>query len=166
MRTIELNQRATDVATKTVGTLTGLIIDANHSCTYLFQPHGLNKEDGQPRKSIWVPANRIAKAKELLTYEELAVPLRLLGTEVEDVPTGFKGTAVMLIYHLSGCVHVEIQPVGLNKTGETFATANFDIRRLKGKEVPKLSKEELDRSKKDTPGGPPLPGLPRPAATR
>ncbi len=166
MQTIELNQLATDVATKTVGTLTGLIIDANHACSYLFQPHGVNKDDGQPRKSTWVPANRIANAKELLKYEELPAPLRLLGTEVEDVPTGFKGTAVMLIYHLSGCVHVEIQPVGLNKTGETFAVANFDIRRLKGKEVPRLSKEDFDRSKKDKPGGPSLPGLHRPSTSR
>jgi len=166
MRTIKLNQKVIDSATLNVGTLTGLYIDTNRSCSYLFQPHGLNKEDGQPLKAIFYPAARFIAGKTPIEYEELDVPLSMLGSDVEDVPTGFKGTAINLIYHLSGCVHVDVQPVGSDKKGEMLSPCNFDIRRLKGKMVPKLSEADFDRSKKEKPGGPSLPGLQFPSTKR
>jgi len=141
-----------DSATGLKGMLTHLQVEMDGLMHYLFQPKGLNPENGHPVPKLWLVDSRIENGE--LTHVQL--PTEVLGTEVEDIASGFKGTAISLVLHVSGCVHVNVQPKGvLAKTGGPIEPMDFDIRRLKGNRIPKLTEEarEKDQKKKPSPGG-------------
>lgn len=155
----ELGTMVTDKATKLKGMLTHLRIHTGRECVYLFQPHGLNPETGHPLKTLMVSGDRIGGGKQV---DDSFIPYDVLGTEVEDTASGFKGTAVSLTVHLSGCVHVTIQPAAkVKRTNEAVEELDIDIRRCKGPKVPKLTKAERKRDESDKPSPAPSEGFKR-----
>lgn len=48
------------------------------------------------------------------------------GDQVTDKITGFKGTVIAITEWLHGCRRVMVQPKGLNKDGEIYASEQFD----------------------------------------
>lgn len=148
MQCLVLGTMVEDTISNTKGMLTHMQIHIGEHKEYIYQPKGLNPKNGQPVDRIWLTEPRVKKGE----WEELDVPVELLGTEAEDIATGFKGRIVSLIYHLNGCLHVEIKPEGTNKdNGATVASAEFDIRRVKGEAIKPLKKKELKESIKNVP---------------
>lgn len=146
---IELGSMVTEKATGVKGMLTHMQVEINNNRLYLFQPQGINPETGHPVKKIWVVEERLEGG---IRIPEPDLPLNVLGTEVTDMATGFTGTAVSLCLHISGCVHIDVQPSGtLAKTGAAIEACDFDIRRLKGNAIPVLTKEEIRVSQKEKP---------------
>lgn len=146
---IELGSIVFEKATGTKGMLTHMQVEINNARLYLFQPQGINPETGHPVKKLWVVEERFVGGARI---SEPDLPLNVLGTEVTDIATGFSGTAVSLCLHISGCVHVNVQPSGvLEKTGAAIEECDFDIRRLKGEAIPVLTKEEIKVSQKEKP---------------
>jgi len=129
---IKLGSIAKDTATGLKGMVTVLQVGMDGRHFYLVQPKGLNPETRQPVKRLWVVESRLEGGEHA---EIPDLPVEVLGTQVEDVATGFSGMAVNLLLHISGCVHVEIQPPGALKSGDAVESCNFDIRQLKGKAI-------------------------------
>lgn len=149
MKIYKLGSIVKDLATKQSGMLTSLHIHTDQSLMYSLQPNEINPTDGLPVNSFWIAPNRI---KTDQAQVEIDLPLEVLGTEVIDKATGLKGTAIVLIVHISGCVHVDVQPTGVLKTTkEKIATYNLDIRRLKGKAIKELTETQLEQSRKTNP---------------
>lgn len=122
---------------------------------YLFHPRGLSPEDGLPLKGLWINETRI-KGGEMVDVD---LPEKMLGTEVEDKASGFKGIVVGLIYHINGCCHATVQSKGVVKsTGQPIAPIDFDIRQLKGKAVPQIPEKKIEESKKERPSPMPVTG--------
>lgn len=144
---LKLNTPVTEVSTGLRGRLTGYQIFTNRSRFVRFQPHGLNDE-GQPTKAFWVCEEDIDGG---INVPEPDLPIGVLGTKVEDQASGYKGTAVALILHVSGCVHVEVQPEGKQKTGDRIAPTDFDVRRLKGRAIQPMNEEEREADQKEKP---------------
>ena len=145
---IELGTIIKDVPSDISGMLIILMIDDSNNEHYLFQPSMLNPETKQPVESFWVGKSRIQNGNTI----QVDIPLEILGTLVEDKATGFSGTATAIEYHLNGCTHFSVKPKGVIKsTGEAIKSREFDIRRLKGKAITQLTKEQLEKSKIDTP---------------
>lgn len=143
MKILKLGQIVTDGVTQTQGMLTHLCVNMEKHCSYIFQPKGLNPETLQPVEIILIEASRVVGGEEI----DVDLPVEVLGSEAEDLASGFKGTIIELIYHINGCIHVDIKPVGiLPKTGATIASANFDIRRLKGPKIKPLTDKKLKKS--------------------
>jgi hypothetical protein len=139
----KLGGMVNDTATGLLGMLTHYQIEMSHARWYRFQPRGLNPEDGSPVKGIWIASERIDGGE---VVPEPDMPLQALRTQVEDIATGFKGTAVAMILHMSGCVHVSIQPKGaLKNTGGPVEPHDFDIRRVKGPALKPMSDEEVEK---------------------
>jgi len=150
----KLNTSVTDKATGIKGRLTHKHVSLSGNESYIFQPKGLNPETLQPLKPEYIAASRIDGG----TLEEDLMPRQILGTEVEDEASGFKGMAIGLTEHTNGCVHVLVQPKGtIPKTGEMIDPADFDIRRLKGKAIPKMTQKAKDESRRTTPSPAGLP---------
>lgn len=148
METLQLGTIINDKVTGLKGMLTILSIDMNKNIHYLFQPAGLNPETKHPLNTFWITEQRVVGGKK----EKVDLPLNVLGTQVEDKATGFKGSAITLYYYLNGCIHFSVKPKGtVKKTGESIDATDFDIRRLKGDAIKELSKKELEVSKKKTP---------------
>lgn len=145
---IELGSKATDSATGIKGMVTHMQIEMGGNRYYSFQPKGLDTKTGEPAKPMWLVGQRLTNAN---IVPDDTWPLDVLGTDVEDDASGFKGVAVSMVLHINGCVHFNVQPKGLQENGSPIQTENFDIRRLKGKAVKKLTKEALVTSKKVTP---------------
>ncbi len=123
--------------------------------SYVFQPRGLNKETCLPIKKIEISVSRLAGINDK-HWEEIDFALDVLGTEVEDTGIVFRGMAIMIVRHTSGCMHVEIQPSGLNPTtNEPIRQIELDLRQCKGKKVPTLTATEHQESlqKKPSPTG-------------
>lgn len=140
---------AVEKATGLQGMVTHLRIEPDGSQYLSFQPRGLNPETGQPVKSFWVVPGRLIDGERLAVDE---FPMDVLGTEVEDDASGFKGTAVALIVHISGCVHVEIQPAGqLAKSGDRITANDFDVRRLRGPAIAPMTAAERAASQAQKP---------------
>lgn len=57
--------------------------------------------------------------------------LSLLGLQVKDRVTGFKGIVTSVSFDLYGCVQAIVNPGGLGKDGKLAEQAWFDIARLK-----------------------------------
>lgn len=115
---------------------------------YNFQPAKLNEETGAPADLSWITADRV-DGEECPDPE---LPLDALGTEAQDIITGFKGMVVALRLYMNGCVHLNILPSGSEpKTGKMMSEHNFDIRRLRGSKIPKLDEAGLIRSRKEKP---------------
>ncbi len=146
---IRLGSEVIDVVTKQRGMVTHLNIDMSGQENFIFQPRGLSPETGQPVKRHWVPENRLEGGERIPKPD---LPLSVLGTEVEDCASGFKGTAIGITLHISGCVHIDVQPATIiDKTGAVAEPMDFDIRRLKGKALKKLTDKERDASQKAHP---------------
>ena len=147
IKVLELGTMVSDI-TNTNGMLTHLNIAMDETKDYYYQPRGLNPKTGAPVERIWLKEQRINGGK----FIEIDAPLEILGSKAEDIATGFKGKIVALIYHLDGCLHVEIKPEGvLEETGATIATNEFDIRRVKGDKIKPFGAKKLKESIKDTP---------------
>jgi hypothetical protein len=104
---IKLGSKVTDIATGLKGMVTNLQIEMDGQRFVRFQPRSLNPETGEPVKGMWVVEARL-KGGEIV--EEPELPRGVLGTEVEDEATGFCGIATSICLHISGCVHVSVQP--------------------------------------------------------
>lgn len=147
MKVLKLGTMVEDTVTKTKGMLVLFILHIGGNKEYIYQPRGLNPENGQPVEKIWLQEERIKGGE----FEEIDVP-EILGTKAEDIATGFKGTITSLVYHLNGCLHVTLKPEGINKmTGNTIMEGEFDIRRVKGPKIKPLEGKKLAESKKKTP---------------
>jgi len=156
---IELGSIVFEKATGSKGMVTHMQVEINNNRLYLFQPQGINPETGHPVKKIWVVEERLEGGTRI---PEPDLPLNVLGTQVTDIATGFTGTAVSLCLHISGCVHVDVQPSGkLEKTGAAIEFCDFDIRRLKGDAIPVLTKEEIQASQKEKPSPVDVPKISR-----
>lgn len=146
---LPLNVDVTDTATGLTGRLVHLNIETGDQRYYNFQPRGLNPETGQPAKRIWLAPARI---KDLPPPVVTELPVEVLGTKVTDDASGFTGKAVAITLHPSGCVHVLIQPSGaLAKTGDAIESCDFDIRRVSGPAIPKLTDDQLAESERRHP---------------
>lgn len=155
---VELGSMITDTATLLKGMLTHYVVLMGGSRRYVFQPHGLNPETGGPVDHFFIEPVRIKGGK---VVPEPDLPLDVLGTQAEDLASGFSGTAIELCLHLTGCVHITLQPRGkLQKTGESVSAHGFDIRRLKGPAIKPLTEpqRQVSQEKKPSPMGmPPRP---------
>jgi len=154
---LKLGTRISDSATKLKGMLTHVAIGIDQHVYYLFQPEGLNPEDGQPSRRIWIVHQRVIDGER----HEVDIPFEVLGTEVRDAATGFAGMAIELQMHVSGCLHVLIQPAGVvKKTNAIIESADFDIRRCEGKAIKRLTDEERERDQRAHPSPIPVPPEP------
>lgn len=135
--------------------LKGMLTHAQYeggNYNYAFQPHGLNPKTQEPVDGMWIAPDRVSGGVEISVPSQFDDAISVLGSEVEDQGSGFKGIAVAAILHISGCVHIDIQPSGVVKeTGETIKRHNFDIRRLKGKAIKALSEAERERDQVQRP---------------
>ena len=145
---IELGSLVTDAASGTKGMVTLLAIDLDGSRNYCFQPTGLDKETKQPLQAYWLVGARFKGGKRVL---EPDLPFELLGTEAEDMATPFKGTAVTLTIFMSGCLHVTLQPKGKIENGGMIKAHDFDIRRLKGPAIKKMTEAEKAKDMQEKP---------------
>ena len=146
---IKLGSTATDTATGLKGMVTLMQVDLDRHLYYAFQPRQLNPETGEPVDSYWLVEERL---KGFDSTPDVPMPLEVLGTEVEDTATGFKGTAVDLALHISGCVHVTIQPKGVQaRSGERIKGQSFDIRRCKGKAIKPMAEQEREQDQRAKP---------------
>ena len=145
----QLNAMVTDIGTGLLGMLTHLNIEMNQTRVYRFQPRGLNPETGAPVSALWIVPERI---KGGITVPEPELPLQVLGTDVEDIATGFKGTATALVLHATGCLHIAIQPKGkLKSTGAPADGHDFDIRRVKGSALKPMTAKQVKKSQDKDP---------------
>jgi hypothetical protein len=136
------------------GILTHYYIDLDGSRKYRFQPYGLNSEDGSPNKGTWITSAAV-DCKEMVPEPD-NLPFSVLGTEVTDIGSGFTGKVTTIVLHESGCVHACVQPYGKHpKTGGMMDAEDFDIRRLEGPAIKKMSADEraADQKEKPSPSG-------------
>lgn len=147
----ELGSIVTDRPTGLDGMVTRLQVEMNGNEYLLFQPRGLSPKTGLPVADIWLVEERLTGPR----IKTPDLPTHVLGTEVEDIASGFKGMAVSLMYYINGCVHINVQAKGLQDTGAPIELCNFDIRRLKGEFIPQMTKEEqaLDQTENPSPAG-------------
>jgi hypothetical protein len=148
---IKLGSQVTETATGLPGMVTQMQVEMNQQRYYLFQPRGLNPEDGTPVKRFWCVETRISGGEII---PDVKMPVEVLGTEVEDTASGFAGVATAICLHISGCVHVTVQPKGkLAKTNAAVEAHDFDIRRLKGDAIKPMTETErqADQTAKPSP---------------
>lgn len=153
MLVIKPGTLATDTASGIDGMITHLHVEQDGRAQYCLQPKGLNPEDGQPLRRIWTIGERLNGATPNHTA---SLPLEVLGTEVTDEASGFSGTATALQLHISGCLHVVVQPKGRHpKNNGMIECCDFDIRRLSGKAIKKLTEaeREADQAQRPSPSG-------------
>lgn len=145
---IKVKSIATDSASGQSGMVTHFHQSATGGRQYHIQPKGLNPETQHPVDGVWAVESLIKDA----TFVEVDLPLDVIGTIVTDQASGFSGTAVALTLHTNGCVHIEVQAKGqIAKTLAPIKVFDFDIRRLTGVKVPKLTEEEIVRSERRHP---------------
>jgi len=150
IQAIRLGTVCKDRATDLKGTLTHWLLDMDQTITYLFQPEGINPENGQPVAKISLEQARLEVPQNSL--EEIDVPFEILGSTVTDKASGFSGMAVDFVRHVNGCFHVVIQPKGvLPKTNSPIGKADFDLRQCSGDKIPEFKPAEVDKSRKDYP---------------
>lgn len=149
LRVLKLGTKCRDKATGLTGTLTHWNLDMMGSVMYLFQPYGLD-EEGQPVPKLFLCPKRIEGAED--EFEEVEVPFEILGTQVTNKPSGFKGMAIEFVRHINGCFHVVIQPAGMiAKKNIPIRGHDFDLRECAGEKITQLGEVELKQSKKDHP---------------
>lgn len=145
---LKLGTSVKDKATGISGSLVHLIQFENGTRFYNFQPRGLQKKSGDPAKKFYVVPDRIIGGVEV---PDVDLHLEVLGTEVEDSSSGFKGVATSVTLHLNGCLHFEVQPAGLTEEGNKYATHDFDMRSLVGVAIKPCTEEQHDKSLKEKP---------------
>lgn len=149
-KALRLGAECTEKATGLNGAVTHWLMDMGGKITYLFQPKRINPDTGQPVSKLIIEIERIqANPKD---FEEVDIPIEILGSHVADKASGFNGMAVAFIRHLNGCFHVQIQPSGvLQKTNSPIAKMEFDLRQCKGEKIVELTPEEMKESKAKRP---------------
>lgn len=148
VRVIRLGTECRDKAIDLAGTITHWLINMSGKVDYLFQPRGLD-EAGQPFKKLYLCEERLSVKKG--DFEEVEIPFEILGTQVTDKASGFTGMAVQFIRHINGCFHVEIQPRGVSSKGVPINSNDFDLRGCAGKAIRVMTKEEQEKSERETP---------------
>lgn len=146
-----------DNASGVKGMITHVVIGMDRSVKYIFSPEGLT-EAGEPLKPKYLEANRL-DTKE---FENLEVPLEILGSQVTDDASGFTGMATDLWMHPNGCFHIMIQPSGKAKDGELIKSHDFDIRQCSGVMIQKIPEPVKEASRKDRPSPAAIPERPYP----
>lgn len=145
---MELGEFIKEKASEIEGMLTHLRLESGNNRHYLFQPRGLSPETGLLIDPFWIDESRILGG----TPTTADLPIEILGTQVEDKASGFKGLAIDMTYHINGCVHFYVKPKGvIEKTGATIRSQEFDLRRLKGDAIKVLTKEEIKKSQQENP---------------
>lgn len=153
MKALKLGTIVTDTISNVPGMLTHLMINMTGNREYLFQPKSINPKTMKPASVIFVDEGRISGGE----FIDIQPPVDILGTKAEDVATGFKGKITGLTYHINGCLHVDVKPEGISEeTGSTIEACDFDIRRLKGPALKKLTEEDLQLSRVQTPSPEPV----------
>ena len=152
MQLMKLGVQVLDNATGLKGILTHAEVSMDHSVRYQFRPRGLDAETHMPVKGLWVDGERVEGGTPI----ETDLPLGILGTEVEEINSGFKGKAVAIVQHLSGCVHIVIQARGSTKNGDPIQPMETDILLLKGKAIPKKTEVQKEEHKKKFPSPAPV----------
>ncbi len=148
-KVIKLGTKCRDNALKLNGTITHWIMDCDHHVSHLFQPLGLDDE-GRPLKKYYVSIARLNL--ENTDFEEVEVPIEVLCTDVTNKTSGFKGMAISLVQHTSGCLHVTLQPAGVSeKTRQPVDVAEFDLRECEGEKIQVLTPTEKKESQKEKP---------------
>lgn len=149
IKVIKLGTFCKDKATELSGMLTHWIYNMEGNVSYLFQPKGLD-EEGQPVNKLYLEASRLNVTEN--DFEEVEVPIEILGTNVTDKASGFTGMATSFLRHINGCFHVFIQPKGMNqKNNSPIQKCDFDLRSCEGEMITKMSEKELEESKLTTP---------------
>ncbi len=139
MNIIELGVLVKDNASQLEGMLTHACVSPDMSVEYIFQPRGINPETGHPVSRLLVGASRFDNPPMI----DAPIPVEVMNTIVTDSASGLTGKATRLIYHLNGCIHVDIQPAGVvEKTKNPIASIEMDIRRLSGPAIKVMTKEE------------------------
>ncbi len=137
---VRLNTVCTDIATGIEGTITHWLYNMSGEITYVLQPKGINSKSGLPVSRLNLELARLKVPAK--GFEEVDIPNEILGTEVEDVATGFRGMAVAFIRYINGCFHIVIQPAGLlAENNSPFPKAEFAIQGCKGPKIPELTPE-------------------------
>ena len=155
-KVLSLGVECRDKATGLTGALTHWIMDMGGAVSYLFQPKGLD-ERCQPLRKIAVCDARLEMPSDG-GYETVEVPFEILGSEVTDSPSGFKGMATHFIRHINGCFHVEIQPEGTVPTkGCRIEPCEFSLLQCVGPQIPVLAREERATSVARAPSPDPRP---------
>lgn len=147
---IKLGSPCRDKATGLKGAVTHWLYDMGHRIDYVFQPKGLNEETGQPVDILVLEAERLEISPKC--FELAEIDEDILGSQVTDEMTGFKGMAVGFVRHTHGCFHVQIQPKGrLPKSNDPVKKREFDLRFCTGKKIKKMKPDELEKSTKEKP---------------
>lgn len=137
---VKLGTVCTDIATGIEGTITHWLYNMSGEITYVLQPKGINMKLGLPVGRLNLELARLKVSQK--AFEEVEIPHEVLGTEVEDKATGFKGMAVAFIRYINGCFHLVIQPAGLlEENNSPFPKAEFAIQGCKGPKIPELTPE-------------------------
>ncbi len=150
IRVLKLGTECRDKATNAEGSVTHWSCNMGLQINYLFQPKGLNPENGQPLGEIGLELERLIFDAEQM--EEVEVPIEILGSQVTDKASSFVGMAVSFVRHINGCFHVFIQPSGLLPTTNSIVKKrDFDLRGCVGEKIPVLNAVEQKKSEADNP---------------
>ena len=135
LKMFKLNSAVEDTVSGLKGTVTLAQIDMEKVIIYLVQPKGLTSS-GEINEAKWFVGARLS-GKET---EEKDVPFEILGTVVRDKITGFRGIATSLVYHVSGCLHVQFASRETKKAPST--AYDFSVLRLEGEAIRKMNETE------------------------
>lgn len=135
IKTYKLNSIIREITSGIEGSVIMIQISLGNLIHYRVQPKRL-KDDGTIEDGIWV-ASPYAEGKEV---EEREVPTDILKTKVKDKLTGFKGMATAIVYHISGCQHIEITAPKTAKNKSQIY--DFSILRCEGPAIKKLNEAE------------------------
>jgi hypothetical protein len=150
MKIIKPGSVVTDKGTGLKGMITHVVMEMGNTILYIFQPPGINPEDGQPVGRLWVVAGRL-EGGEMIDLPDF-IDLSILGTEATDEASGFSGIITNLTLHISGCVHAAVQPQKKHpKNGGRIDACDFDLRRLTGPKLKKLTESEREKSQRERP---------------
>lgn len=146
---LKLGTIVKDTTTGQSGMLTLMQLEQNGNVYYAFQPTGLNPKTGEPVFTRWIVDSVIENGVEIIPPY---LPEKILGTDATDMASGYSGKVVSLRLHINGCVHVSLQSSTiLSETGDVPLSVDFDIRRLVGDAIPKLTEDEKEISQLNTP---------------
>lgn len=148
MRVLKLGTKGKDKATGLRGMLTHMAVEMSGAVFYKFQPEGLSKEDCTPLDPIWSTAERLDGFEQ----HDVEFPAELLGTNAKDQASLFAGMITTVVLHISGCIHAQVQAGGVvPRTGKPIPPQDFDIRRLEGPAIKKMSEAERQQDQKQKP---------------
>jgi len=146
---LKLGTNVKDKSTNQEGMLTLMQVEQNGNVYYYFQPRGTSPKTGEPLEGRWIVDSSIEGGVEVTPPY---LPIDILGTHAKDNASGYEGVITSLRLHINGCVHVSLQSQQiLEETGTVPLSVDFDIRRLSGEKIDKMTEEELEESKQKRP---------------